>query len=273
MPNTLTRPLHGVIAAAASAAAALLLPLAAGCSSNRVVKTDLAAGYQSLDQKRYDQAIGQADALLAKDPTGPGSAEALYLRGRAFEQKLAANPHESKANLQSARASYIEALNRRPPNQLEWTIRTSLGNVAYFQDDYQTALNQFVAALPHIENADTRAWTIYRMGLAQQRLGQFAQADQSFAAVQQQHPGSLPAQRAKEHAGARSFYVQLVTFKSAASAHKATAALRREGVEPVRVANAEGFQQIRVGPVPSYAQAQSLKTRFADRYPDAIISP
>jgi tetratricopeptide (TPR) repeat protein len=270
MPSTLTRPIHAVIVVAAAAS---LLALAAGCSSNKAAKNDLAAGYQSLEQKRYDQAIQQADAFLVKDPNGPGSAEALYLRGRAFEQKVAANPHESKTNLQSARSSYIEALNRRPPDRLEWTIRTSLGNVAYFQDDYATALNQFQTALPKIESAETRAWTLYRMGLCQQRLGQFQQADQTFATVQQQHPGTMPAQRAKEHAGARSFFVQLVTFKTAASADKAVAALRREGVEPARVESEQGFQQIRVGPVQSYAQAMSLKTRFADRYPDAIIVP
>lgn len=255
---------------------ALLLALVVclpACSSNQAARTDLGAGYQSLEQKRYDQAIQQADAFLAKDPTGAGAAEALYLRGLAFEQKIAANPHESKTNFQSARSSYVEALNRRPNNELETRIRTSLGNVAYFQDDYQTALNQWNGALPRIEHAETRAWTLYRMGLCQQRLGQFQQADEMFAVVQKEHPGTLPAQRAKDHAGARSFFVQLVTFKSPASADKATAALRREGLEPVRVQSAQGFQQIRVGPVPSYAQAKSLKTRFADRYPDAIIIP
>jgi tetratricopeptide (TPR) repeat protein len=269
MPNTLPPPSKPVIATAALLMAFAII----GCASNKSAKTDLSAGYQSLEQKRYDQAIAQADAFLAKNPTGAGSAEALYLRGRAMEQKVAANPHESKANLQSARASYIEALNHRPPMQLETNIRTSLANVAYFQDDYAAALNQWQAALPHLENAETRAWTLYRMGLSQQRLGQFDQADRTFAQVQKEHPGTTPAQRAREHAGARSFFVQLVTFKSAASADKATAALRREGVEPVRVASGEGFQQLRVGPVNSYAQAMSLKTRFADRYPDAIIVP
>ena len=268
MPITLTRPPHAVMAAAV-----LALAFAAGCATNKAARNDLTAGYASLDAKRYDQAIQQADAFLAKEPNGAGSAEALYLRGRAFEQKVAANPHEAKSNLQSARSSYIEALNRRPPSKLESTIRTSLGNVAYFQDDYATALNQFQTALPRMENADTRAWTLYRMGLCQQRLGQFQQADQTFALVQQQHPGTRPAQRAKEHAGARSFFVQLVTFKTGASADKAIAALRREGVEPARVETEQGYQQIRVGPVQSYAQAMSLKTRFADRYPDAIIVP
>jgi len=268
MPITLTRPIHAVIAVAL-----LALTFATGCATNQAARHDLSAGYASLEAKRYDQAIQQADAFLAKEPNGAGSAEALYLRGRAFEQKVAANPHESKGNLQSARSSYIEALTRRPPSKLESTIRTSLGNVAYFQDDYATALTQFQGALPHIENADTRAWTLYRMGLCQQRLGQFQQADQTFALVQQHHPGSTPAQRAKERAGVRSFFVQLVTFKTAASADKAVAALRREGVEPARVENEQGFQQIRVGPVQSYAQAISLKTRFADRYPDAIIVP
>jgi cell division septation protein DedD len=114
---------------------------------------------------------------------------------------------------------------------------------------------------------------MYRTGLCQQRLGQFDLADQTFAAVQKEHPGTLPAQRAKEHAGARAFFVQLVTFKTAASADRETAALRREGFEPTRVATAQGFQQLRVGPVNSYAQAMSLKTRFGDKYPDAIIVP
>ncbi|HEV2292995.1 MAG TPA: tetratricopeptide repeat protein [Tepidisphaeraceae bacterium] len=268
MPITLTRPIQPVIVAAAC-----LFLLASGCSSNREARTDLSAVDQSLQQKRYDEAIAQADAFLARQPTGAGAAEALYLRGLAFEQKIAANPHESRQNFQSARASYIEALNRRPHNELETRIRTALANVAYFQNDYQTALTQWAAALPRIEHPETRAWTLYRMGLCQQRLGQFQQADQTFAAVQKEHPGTEPARRAKEHAGARSFFVQLVTFKSAASADKVTAALRREGLEPVRVPNAQGFQQIRVGPVPSYAQAMSLKTRFADRYPDAIIIP
>ena len=294
MPITLTRPIQPVIgeqalshdaranakppsarrAALRTALLVILVALvASGCASDRAARTDLGAVDQSLQQKRYDQAIQQSNAFLATNPTGAGAAEALYLRGLAFEQKIAADPQESKTNFQAARSSYIEALNRRPHNELETRIRTSLGNVAYFQDDYQTALNQWAAALPRIENADTRAWTIYRMGLCQQRLGQFQQADQTFAMVQQQHPGTLPAQRAQEHAGARSFFVQLVTFKTPASADRETAALRREGVEPTRVATAQGFQQLRVGPVNSYAQAQSLKTRFAERYPDAIIVP
>ncbi|MGB7159728.1 MAG: SPOR domain-containing protein [Tepidisphaeraceae bacterium] len=251
----------------------LLVAIAAPGCSNKAAETELSAGFQSLEQKHYDRAIAQADAFLAKEPTGAGSAEALYLRGRAFEGKTAANPHEAKANLQSARSSYVEALNRKPPTQLEARIRSSLANVAYFQDDYATALTQWQAALPRMENADTRAWTIYRIGLCQQRLGQFEQADQTFAAVQKQQPGTEPARRAAQHAGARSFFVQLATFKSAANADQASAALRREGVEPVREANAQGFQLLRVGPVKSYAQAVSLKTKYADRYPDAIILP
>jgi len=168
MPNTLpprpTPVIRIVARRTARACGATLLSLSvitAGCASNKSAKNELAAGYQSLDQHKYDQAIQQADAFLAKNPTGAGSAEALYLRGRAFEQKQAANPHESKTNLQAARSSYVEALNRRPNTQLETHIRTSLANVAYFQDDYATALAQFNAALPRLAEfilpAGTRA--------------------------------------------------------------------------------------------------------------------
>ena len=279
MPNTLPPPVADVTDSApratrASAIATMLVfAIATGCASTKSARDELNAGYQSLDQKQYDRAIAQADAFLAKNPTGAGTVEALYLRGRALEAKTALNPAEAKSNLQAARAAYVEALSRKPATHLETNIRTSLANVAYFQDDYATALNQFNAALPRIENDDTRSWTIYRVGLCQQRLGQFEQADATFAAVEKEFPGTVPAQRAREHAGARSFYVQLATFKTAANADKASAALRREGVEPVRRANAQGYQLVQVGPVTSYAQALSLQKRFADRYPDAIIIP
>jgi outer membrane protein assembly factor BamD (BamD/ComL family) len=270
MPITLTRSLQPVIVAAVLLAGLVVAP---GCASHKAERADLTAVDQSIQRKQFDQAVQQADAFLAKNPTGAGAPEALYLRGLALEQKVAPSPQESRANLQAARASYIEALSRRPHDELETRIRAALGNVAYFQDDYQTAISQFAVAVPKLEQNDTRAWSLYRMGLCQQRLGQFQQADQTFTMVQKQHPNTEPARRAKEHEGARAFYVQLVTFKTVASADKAAAALKREGVEPVRATSAQGYQQIRVGPVNSYAQAQSLKSRFADRYPDAIIIP
>lgn len=245
-----------------------------GCVENQPPKDTLNEGYAALEQQQYDEAIGKADEFLSQSPAGPGSAEALYLRGRGYEQRVARNPQEAKANLQNARTSYIQALDQKPSKKLEAYIRTSLANVAYFQDDYATALGQWSTVYDELdEQPDVQAWVLYRIGLCRQRTNQFEQADRTFAAVQERFPNTLPAQRAREHAGARSFYVQLATFSNPTGADQASAQLKREGVVPVRSIDARGRHVIRVGPAQTYAQAQALKSRFLSRYPDAMIVP
>jgi tetratricopeptide (TPR) repeat protein len=261
-------------AAAVTAACLAVGWFAAGCAATPEGQDQLQQGYDDLERRQYDAAIGKADAFLASNTSGgAGSAEALYLRGRALEQKVAANPHESGQNLQSARSAYIDALKHDPSPQLEAHIRASLANVAYFQDDYQTALNQWGSAYDKLESPDSRAWVLYRIGLSHQRMGRFDEADKSFAAVQKQYPNTIPAQRAREHAGATGFFVQLGTFNSAAGADRATATIREQGMAPVRLTDTKGRHLLRVGPFRSYAQAQAIKRKFSGTYSDAMIIP
>lgn len=235
----------------------------------------LEQGYRALENQQYDDAIARADQVLAAVPHGEGTPEALYLKGRGFEGKNAAGvtEDEARANLQSARQAYIQALGENPRQPLQAYVRASLGNVAYFQDDYQTAVAQLTAAYDHLDRDDLKAWALYRIGLAQQRQGQFEQADRTFAAVQQRHGNTVPAQRAREHQGARAFYVQLATFAQPASADRAIAELKQQGVTATRVAGPEGRAFLRVGPIPSYAQAQATRRQFLNKYPDAMIIP
>src|SRR5690349_4357909 len=86
----------------------------AGCTTTRAERAKLNAGYQSLEAKQYDQAIAQADEYLQKKPHGAGSAEAMYLRGRSYEQKVSSDPNEAKLNLQAARTAYVKALDLSP---------------------------------------------------------------------------------------------------------------------------------------------------------------
>jgi outer membrane protein assembly factor BamD (BamD/ComL family) len=250
-----------------------------GCApiEGQNAKQTLNEGYVALEQRQYDQAAAKADAFLDGTPSGPGSAEAMYLKGRAMEQSVtdaAARPTEQQARtaLQAARVAYINTLKLNPSPQLEAYTRASLGNVAYFQDDYQTALTQWSAAFPKLDSPELKAWSLYRVGLCQQRLGQFDAADKTFASVQQQFAGTEPGRRAQQKAGARGFYVQLATFRNSSNADRAVASLRKQGIVPSRVTE-QGMQQIRLGPAKTYAEAKQLKKRFAGEYPEAIIIP
>jgi len=248
---------------------------APGSAAARSPQVLLDEGYRALESQHYDDAITRADQVLAAQPHGENAAKALYLKGRGFEAKNAAgvSAEESQANLQAAREAYINALRENPPQPLDAYIRASLGNVAYFQDDYQTAVTQFAAAYENLDRDDLKAWALYRTGLSQQRQGQFEQADKTFAAVQQRHASSVPAQRAREHQGARGYVVQLATFAQPASADKAAASLKQQGVAASRVDGPEGRAYLRVGPVASYKQAQYTRGRFLKQYPDAVIIP
>ncbi len=256
-----------------------------GCAPKKAPKGDPApakpqavidAGFSALESSQYNEALSKADEVLKNGTHGPASAEALYLKGRALEAKNASGElkaDEIKQNLQLAREAYIQALDLVPKQPLDSYIRTSLANVAYFQDDYQTAISQWTAAYDKLDRDDVKAWALYRVGVSQQRLGEFTQADQTFAMVQQLHPNSIPAQRAKEHAGARAFYVQLATFATPQAADGAIADLKRQGITASRANDAEGHSLLRLGPIGSYAQAEYYKTRLAGKYPDAVVLP
>jgi tetratricopeptide (TPR) repeat protein len=254
---------------------AIFFMFVAGCTDD-ASKQQLNEGYSSLEARQYDQAISQADTFLQKNPTGAGSAEALYLRGRAIEEKLVNTPTpqaQVNAQLQTARECYIQALSRNPSPQLEAYIHTSLANVAYFQEDYATAANEWTIAYDKLNDATTKAWVLYRVGISRQRLGEFSEADKIFAAVQDRFPNTIQSQRAREHQGVHGFSVQIGTFANGASADNAILSLRREGVLAHKQADAKGRSVVMAGPFGSYQQAESIKTRYAAKYPGMIIVP
>jgi TolA-binding protein len=236
---------------------------------------ELDPGYAALEQRDYDRAISKADQYLAKAPHGEGSAEALYLKGRSLEGKNTAGVTgaQSISNLAGARSAYVQALAQNPKQPLLSYIRTSLGNVAYFQDDYPTAIAQLSTAVQELKDSEIKGWALYRIGLSQQRLGQFQQADETFAKIERDFRGSEPARRSAEHLGARGFYVQLATYADRATADKNAADLKARGITAVVAPATEGHSLLRAGPVASYNQAKYLKTQLAAQFPDSVVVP
>ncbi len=246
----------------------------AGCVDQNSRQT-LQNGYAALDAHQYDQAISEADAFLTKTPQGVGSADALYLKGRALEERATSSSDapRAKQDLEAARMAYINALQQNPPRTLDGRIRAGIANVAYWQDDYQTAAQQWSAAYQNIDDPSTKSFILYRVGLAQQRMGEFSKADETFASVQQQFPGTDGAIRAKERQGARSYSVQLATYANSATADANIAQLRREGLNPTRSNDAQGHAVLAITSIPNYQQALQIKNRLAARYPNALIVP
>ncbi|MBC8105656.1 MAG: SPOR domain-containing protein [Anaerolineae bacterium] len=255
----------------------LLLVCGAGCAADQAAQQSLDAGFTSIanapQNDELTDALTRADAQLAKEPAGKNTARALYLRGRALEQRVKKSPAQATADFGAARQAYVDALQQSPGTPLEYYIRSSLANICYWQDDYTTAQQQWAACAGKFDDDTVNSFVQYRIGLCQQRLGNFIAADQTFATVQEKFQVVEVAQRAKAHTGFRFFTVQLATFANAQTADAAVAQLLRENVNPKRITDPRGTHVVTIGPCPNYAQAQQLKARFIARYPDAVIVP
>lgn len=247
----------------------LLLSLAACQSAN----TSLQEGGEALKARNYDDAAESADEVLATTESGPVRAEALYLRGRAFEERPAEGAGELASNLMTARLAYVEALRNSPSPKLATYIHTSMGKVAFFQEDYPAAERELLQACNTAGSDDNRMGILFFLARSQQRMGRFADADANFATLIHDYPRTDWAIKANEVRGARTFYVQLGAYSSIANADAAAAAVRKRGVNPIRLVDSKGRQLLRVGPCASYAQASTLRSRLADTYPGAIILP
>src|SRR5947208_2684472 len=97
---------------------ALVLFGSAGCAADKEAHDNLTAGFASLQngsqEDELSDALGHADAQLAKQSTGPAASEALYLRGRAMEKRAKKTPAQATSDFAAARQAYLDALNQSP---------------------------------------------------------------------------------------------------------------------------------------------------------------
>jgi tetratricopeptide (TPR) repeat protein len=252
-----------------------LLLLVAGCASNEAAVQRLRAGYDALAARQLDQALAAADEVLAGSPPDTLPAEARYLRGRVFEERAIAGIGNTAENFRVARVEYSASLNLPHKPDLEGNIRAGAANVAFHQDDYTTAMEQWSAAYEKLKRPEDKVLTLYQLGRTAQRLGRWEEADNYLASVQESAPGTELANKAHAIQGARAFTVQLATFETAKPADAAVAELRKQGVAAQHAIDPASPTRhlLRVGPLKSYGEANSIKARFAARYPGAIILP
>jgi tetratricopeptide (TPR) repeat protein len=258
-----------------------VMAVAAGCGTSATPsgRQQLQAGYQAIDRKDYEGAMRAAEQFLHDNPHNEqGTAEALYLKGRVYEQRAvseegAGRQAGAKMDLQTARSTYVRALGLKAEPRVVSLLHAGVANTAYFQDDFNTAMNEWAVAYPGIPQAEAKAWILYRIGVCQQRLGRFDQADRSFAQVRQEFSNSEPAKRAATHQGAKAFYVQVGAFADAANADKTIASLQSQGYRATKFVPQPNRQEVMVGPAYTYADAKVLQGKLLGAYPGAVIEP
>lgn len=249
----------------------LIFFLLFACTGNPQSRQDLDAAKQSLDSQQYDQSIRDADAVLHSSDS-PAYAEAWYIRGYAIEKRPKPDNTSAQHDLSMAADSYNHGLTCDPRPTLAARLHAQLGNVAYYQQDYSTAVRELTLAFGLVDPSDGKDLVLYHIGIGQQRLGRFEDADRTFARLQQDYPGSPYAIRARDHQGIRGFYVRLGIYSQSGDINKAAGAISAAGSVPLQSSN-KGLTIIRTADVPSFAQAEELRSRLAGQYPDAQVMP
>jgi tetratricopeptide (TPR) repeat protein len=251
----------------------LVAALIVGCqATDQASQKKLLEGKQALDQKQFDTAISRADAVLQAKADNVSTAGAYYLRGRALWQRPKANQAAWEDDLQQAKVNYNRALELAPPAGLDGYIRVSLASVYFAQNDFANAYDQYSKAYDKLSEPEIKSGVLYRIGVCQQRLGHYDDADKVLGMLLNQFPSSYEAPRARERMGIRGFTVQLATFHSLKTADEAVQELKKQGVNATRSSDPRSNTVVKVGPV-SYNEAVGIKARFASKYPDAIILP
>lgn len=251
--------------------------LACGCApADPKANSNLDRANTELREAQYGPAYVSANDAIVADPTGPTAPAAYYDRGRAIEDRPKTDQAASFADLRQAASDYnraIDALNSNANKSLEGQIRAQLGSVSIELDDYATAAIQLARACTLLDDDSARRDAMYGLGLSQQRLGLFDDADQTFGRVEDQFPDTDAARLSRSHAGTRAFFVSIGAFTAPDDVNRASARIVQAGFSAQLLRVANGVTIVTAGPFSKYASAKALQGQLAQDYPGSMIVP
>ncbi len=240
-----------------------------GCGTNQQkIQDNVDAGQVALGGNRYEAAIDAADRALEIGP----SAQAYYIRARAEEDRPKPDNNITEADLQKAKNDYQSALNLDPPPALAARCRVGLANFAFAHEDYAGAITNWTSAVDGLDQPQWRAMALFRMGQAQQRLGQFDAANKTFQRIRDDYPDQDIASRAKDLQDVRAYYVQVGTYTNIDDAETAVKKATGAGVTCRQVSD-QGLIAVRGGPYADYAEARKAQDALNGLFPAVVIKP
>jgi len=240
-----------------------------GCQQDQHAQEAMTAGEQAFAAKNYEITIMQASKAIGFDAN---NADAYYLRGRAIEERTKPSPFAAASDLDMAKLDYQKGLGLNPSKSVATRLHAQLGNIAFNQNDYPAALDEWTQSLLGMDNDAFKARVLYLMGVSQQRLGRFGDADYTFGQVLAQFPDSPSAAAASKRQGVRGFQVQVGAYTQYADAGRAASVIQANGAVPM-VTSERGKYIVRSSPTPSYAQAEALRQRLLGTFGDAMLYP
>lgn len=243
-----------------------------GHQTSSAAINDLKEAQDAFNQNNYDQTIAAASRAITRENAADAKPNAYYLIGRSLESRPKPSKDQSMKDLRDAWMNYLQALKENPSQPLAANIRTSLGNVAYWMEDFGTADQQWNIAWSLMDDSETRYWVLYRRGLCNQRLGNWELADKIYATVRDSAPESEAAKRAATKIGARNFHVQVGAFEKDSTASALATRLRTLGL-PALISQSGNLYRVYVGPYAKYNDVVKAQGRLPGDIKDSVIVP
>jgi len=165
------------------------------------------------------------------------------------------------------------------PKEVEAGLEFGLADSLYGQERYREAAESYQRVLSHSADFILADEAAYRMALACQRAGLWAEAREQFAFVAGRFPRSPRAAAARRYqqAGFQGFTVQCGAFSAADAARQLAAKLRQKGFTPRLVPgttpDGRTVTAVQAGSFRTWAEAVRLRTRLQGAGFEAVILP
>jgi SPOR domain len=238
---------------------------AAGCESSN--KPPLDRANEAYQKQQYAQSY-ELSSRLAQG-AGPGTYDAAYLAGMsAYRLKRAT---EAEQYLLKAAQSTDQAL--------VGAASAQLGLIYAEQERYDAATRALLAAAVRLRGQD-RANAYLNAGLAQQRLGQWAEAKNSLALARRSSGDAAFQARVDQNLRTTGWTVQVGAFSEQANAQRAAeqiaprARLLNLGAPrlvPATEPNGRRLTLVHVGYFTTHASADIARRRLGQA--DALVAP
>ena len=248
--------------------------VAAGCAPAKESvrwSTYYEEGVQAYLGGRYAQGARQLAQAAVQTNDPAVRARASLLEGRS---------HLALREFHQAEVSFRRGLEVGSlPKEVRGGLELGLADSLYGQERYPEAAEGYRQLLRRYADVVPADEATFKLALASQRSGRWAEARREFARLASRYPQSPRAEAARRYgrSAEEGFSVQCGAFRSASSASRLAEELRSKGFEarlvPISTGPTGGLTAVRVGRFRTWAAAAALRSRLQAAGYQARIVP
>jgi tetratricopeptide (TPR) repeat protein len=229
----------------------------------------LQQGFRLYRDQQVDQAEALADRFLTQNPNSPDLDQAYYLRGIS---------RLTRGNHPGAAADLRLAISKTTRADLRSKSYRALGDLAYDQQQWPDAFNNYQAALDNLALDPAIAnYLNYRVGAVLQAQGEWTRAEPWFGKVVAARLDPALTDRALRRMHAKAFSLQYGAFQDAPAAQSLAAQLRADNIPAAVVTEARTdtaiWYLVQSGSYPNFAEATVARDKILPQIPVTVIVP